>query len=198
MKLVAFFLLMLSCFSANAEHLLNEFYKQQLNADAANKQAIADLLKRADQVVTGGSNSADAWLVVGVIRAAYAKQLGVSGLSELKQARDALNKSISIDPSWQDGYAKAFLARLYATVPGWPISFGNKKRAFGMMKEVLSANPTSLAANLYEGQRLLEAGEIEMARKRLSVVTDATLPCDCAAWSDALREQARQALVTLD
>ncbi|MEZ5551776.1 MAG: hypothetical protein R3E82_12860 [Pseudomonadales bacterium] len=194
MRRTILLLFLLTCPIAHAEPLLEEYYRSVESTGKTDKETIAGFLDRATIQGTFSDDSADSLLTSGVIRAAYAKTLGIGGLAELKRARDELERSISREPSWRGGYAKAFLARLYATVPPWPISFGNDKRAAKLLSEVLTLVPDSLAGNLYEGIRRASNREESIATTHLKLAFQGTLDCECPIWQSTLRDQAIEAM----
>ena len=190
-------MLMLVCLDTAAEGLVEEYYRRATSGDAADRKVLADLLSRAETFRAAHPQDPDAWLTAGLIRAAYAKQLGVKGLSQLEKARQDLEGSIARDSGWRDGYAKAFLARLYMTVPPWPIAFGNDERAASLLREVVESHPASLAGNLYEGLRLLKSRRREEAAIRLEIADHAQMDCECPYWTGSLHSLAREGLVTI-
>lgn len=86
--------------------------------------------------------SADAhyWLSVG-----YAKWSEANGiLDSLFYADDILeelNKTIAIRPSLFYGIAWAIRAKVYDFAPGWPLSVGNKERAYQDIRKALEYGP---------------------------------------------------------
>jgi hypothetical protein len=186
----------LAAAQAHPEPVVEEYYRRaaSVDADDVGADVIADLLARAGQRREAEPDSADAWLASGILRATYARSLGIKGLRELELARTELRRSTALDGDWMDGYAEAFLARLYATVPGWPISFGSDRQATRLLAEVVGRKPRSLAGNLYEGMRLLDEGERAQAAIRLKIARKGGLDCECPHWSATLRAQASEAL----
>ena len=191
MKTTALFLLVLLCTSTtHAEHLLDDYYRLKLDMPEVEEPDVSHLLSLADQRCNENPNDADTWLSAGVLRAAHAKILGVQGLSTLKQAKRDLERSIALNPNWLDGYARAFLARLYLTVPRWPLSFRNKKAGAALLSQVLSNTPSSLPGNLYEAFRLADRNRGDQAIQHFELAATAKLACDCPSWQQYLRRQA--------
>ena len=54
---------------------------------------------------------------------------GLSALPKVKQAKKLLEASLQIDPKALEGSASTSLGSLYYQVPGWPIGFGDDKKA---------------------------------------------------------------------
>lgn len=191
---ILFCLMLLSISPAYAEHLLEEYYLLRFDIAHDAEPDVSHLLILAEQACHKHPNDADAWLSVGVLRAAHAKSLGFRGLSALKQARRDLERSIELDASWMGGYAKAFLARLYLTVPSWPLSFGSDKTGSALLDQVLLNAPSSLPGNLYEGLRLKGQQKSDAAARHLRLAASVKLACACPSWQRYLREQAQTAL----
>lgn len=193
-------LLVMAQASADPLLLIEEYYKNfELEPHADNDDlTLADLLARAQTLQATHAQSAEAWLAVGLIRAAYAKAKGgIGGLSELRQARRELEQSIALDANAAGGTAKAFLGRLYATVPSWPLAFGSNKRAMELLSEASSDNPSSLPANYYYALLLAEEDHLDAARDALERVKTLTPPCSCDAWESTIKHEAQAKLKSL-
>lgn len=67
----------------------------------------------------------------------YAKMKGIlSSLSKAKPMREDLITVISLDSEYADAFF--VLGKLYFLVPGWPISFGNKKKAVSFTRRAIT------------------------------------------------------------
>jgi hypothetical protein len=117
------------------------------------------------------------------------------GLPALKVAKRDLERSIALDSTWYGGYARAFLARLYLTVPRWPIAFGSGTKGTALLAEVLKDSPDSLAGHLYEGLRLKGDRRLTEAYGHLEFAVTAELACECPSWQRYLQQQAAAELV---
>ena len=105
----------------------------------------------------------------GIIVASYAgAKGGVSALSLVKDAKKALEQAIEIDRRSLDGSAYTSLGSLYYQVPGWPIGFGDDKKAMEMLESALAINPEGIDPNFFMGDFLYRKGDYEGARRALS------------------------------
>ena len=132
------------------------------------------LIEDADKLVS--SHPQDASLVIwrGIIKSTYAGVKG--GLGALKYAKAAkadFEKGIELDAKALDGSAYTSLGTLYFNVPGWPIGFGDDKKAESMLKQGLAMNPQGIDANYFYGQYLRDEGRYEEARKHLQMALTA-------------------------
>jgi Tfp pilus assembly protein PilF len=85
-------------------------------------------------------------------------------LSLAEAARDAASKAAEIDDKALDAGAYTALGALYYKVPGWPIGFGNDKKAREYLDQALAIAPTAVDVNYFYGDFMLEQGEKKKAR----------------------------------
>ncbi len=116
---------------------------------------------------------AEALIWEGIVLAGYAKARGgFSALSLAEKARDRLLEAERIDPNALAGSAYTSLGSLHYKVPGWPIGFGDKKKAREYLLKALAINPNGIDANYFWGDFLKEQGDYSAAaaayRKALS------------------------------
>jgi tetratricopeptide (TPR) repeat protein len=127
---------------------------------SARKAQFEALLGAADTLTTKYADRADSWLWAAVIRGSLAEATGnLSALGLAKEARAALEKAIAIDANVEGGYAYDVLGQLYAKVPGWPIGFGNKKKARQYLQKALAISPDDINTNYFYAQFLFDHGE---------------------------------------
>lgn len=81
---------------------------------------------------------------------------GLGALGLVKQAKGLYEQALKIDPAALEGSAYNSLGVLYYKVPGWPIGFGDKKRADEMLQAALKINPKGIDPNFFYGEFLLE------------------------------------------
>ena len=79
---------------------------------------------------------------------------GLHALELVKEARRDLRPSLKIDPTALQGSADTSLGALYDKVPGWPLSFGNDRKAEGYFRKALQIDPRSIDANYFYGDFL--------------------------------------------
>ena len=79
-------------------------------------------------------------------------------LTLVRDARDLLERAEKIDPGALDGSIYAALGNLYYRVPGWPLGYGDDKKAESFLKKALAINPDDLDANYFYGDFLYRRG----------------------------------------
>jgi tetratricopeptide (TPR) repeat protein len=143
------------CLSAqgfeNQEYSVSELYLKWLLLQVHEDQQLPELTALAKQAETLTKQYpllADVWALQGMIKSQQASlESGLGGLRLAKQAKDLLQKALSIDPYVFYGVAYAELGWLYHRTPGWPFSFGSDKMAKHLFNKALNINPRSIAVN---------------------------------------------------
>jgi tetratricopeptide (TPR) repeat protein len=108
----------------------------------------------------------------------YNEQGGITGpvkaLQFATRARDTLDRMEKKDPKAFDGGAPTSLGVLYYRVPGFPMGFGDKKKARHYLEEAVRNAPNGLDAHYFYADFLQEQGEYG---KSAEILTQAlTLP----------------------
>ena len=119
-------------------------------------------------------------------RASMLKQLGLA-----TKARDILIKAYAIDPKVADGGAAMSLGVLYYRVPGFPIGFGNTKRARSFFQQALLQDPTGMDNNFFYGDFLAQEGDKPQARRFLARALQAPINRDRHVWDAGRRAEIR-------
>lgn len=88
---------------------------------------------------------------------------GLGALSLVKQARDVLLEAEKTNATVLDGSVYTSLGSLYYQVPGWPIGFGDDKKAKTYLEKALTLNPTGIDPNYFYGDFLMHEGEYALA-----------------------------------
>ncbi|CAG0979968.1 hypothetical protein MTYP_01704 [Methylophilaceae bacterium] len=130
----------------------------------AQEAAFKALAERANQVTGRHANAPEALIWEAIILSGYAKAKG--GLGALKQAekaRDLLLLAEKIDPQALQGSAYTTLGSLHYKVPGWPIGFGDKKKARAYLEKALQINPDGIDPNYFYADFLSGQGEYDQA-----------------------------------
>ncbi len=83
---------------------------------------------------------------------------GLGALSMVREARDLLEQAEKIDPDALNGSIYTSLGSLYYQVPGWPISYGDDKKAEIFLKKALEINPAGIDPNYFYGDFLYRKG----------------------------------------
>ncbi len=95
-------------------------------------------------------DDASIWIWSGIIKSTYAGAKG--GLGALKYAKASkvdLEKALKIEPDAMNGSAYASLGTLYFNVPGWPVGFGDDKKAEKLLLKAIAINPTGIDSNYF-------------------------------------------------
>ena len=104
--------------------------------------AFADLQDKAHAVSTQFAGHAEPLIWEGIIASSHAKYQGMFAAGKsAKLARDLLQAAQKIDANALDGSVYVSLGALYYKVPGWPLSFGDKKKASELLQQALEDRP---------------------------------------------------------
>jgi tetratricopeptide (TPR) repeat protein len=134
----------------------------------AQENAFEALITRSDAAVSSNPKSADLLIWDGIIKSSYAgAKGGLGALSLAKQARVSLEEALKVDDQALSGSAYTSLGTLYASVPGWPVGFGNDKKAVKMLEKALEINPDGIDSNYFYADYLLQEKEFKKAEEYL-------------------------------
>ncbi len=100
-----------------------------------------------------------------ILASAAGEKGGLGALSIVKQAKELLEQAEQIDANAMDGSVYTSLGSLYYQVPGWPIGFGNDKKAMAYLKKALQINPDGIDSNYFYGDFLLSQKDYKGAIK---------------------------------
>ena len=130
--------------------------------------AFASLATEADAVVSKYPDSAAPLIWRGIIKSTYAgAKGGLGALSLAKSSKADLEAALAIDPQALDGSAYTSLGTLYYHVPGWPIGFGDDKKAEKLLLKALAINPDGIDSNYFYADYLIEKKRYQDARTYL-------------------------------
>jgi tetratricopeptide (TPR) repeat protein len=130
-----------------------------------------------------------------VVKATYANhQDGFSALSSIQEARDLLEKAITIKPTTMSGSAYVTLGTLYYMAPKWPISFGDDQKAQEMLKTALNINPNGIDTNYFYGDYLLTHNNPIEAEKYFEKAVSVPIRHDQLYADNQLKAEAKLAL----
>lgn len=131
--------------------------EQKRQMDALGEQADALAAKYPDRV--------EALIWDGILTSERASMANpVSALSLATRARNTLEKAYAMSPTALDGGAPTSLGVLYYRVPGFPIAFGDTKKARKLLEQATTAAPNGLDAWYFYGDFLMSEGESAKAR----------------------------------
>lgn len=131
--------------------------------EAEQEKAFASLVAEAEQL--RAANTYAPYLIwEAIIRSTYAgAKGGLGALDQVKQAKKLLEQAIKMDPAAMNGSAYTSLGSLYYQVPGWPVGFGDHKKAKELLLKGLSYNPDGIDSNYFYGDYLLEQKDYKQA-----------------------------------
>lgn len=156
------------------------------------KKQLESLIKDADALIAKSADRADSYIWAAVIRGSLAEAANnLSALGTVKEARANLEKALSIDPKAEDGYAYGVLGLMYSKVPGWPVAFGDKKKAKELLLKGLEIAPNGMNANYFYAQFLFEQDEYKQAQLYIAKAAQAQPP-QAAEQSKAVANRLRE------
>jgi len=133
-------------------------------------KAFEQLQKEVEELTSTFPNSAESWIWSGIVKSSYAgKKGGLAALSLAKEARKHLEKAIGLDAMALKGSAYTSLGVLYFKLPGWPISFGDDKKAEVFLKKALKINPEGKEPNYFYGEYLYDERDYKEAKRYLLI-----------------------------
>lgn len=131
--------------------------------EADQEKAFVALVAEAKKL-RAANTSAPYLIWEAIIRSTYAgAKGGLGALDEVKQAKKLLEQAIKLDPAAMNGSAYTSLGSLYYQVPGWPVGFGDDKKAKEMLLKGLSYNPDGIDSNYFYGDYLLDQKNYQQA-----------------------------------
>jgi tetratricopeptide (TPR) repeat protein len=136
---------------------------------AAQEAQYEQLVNEAQKTVSANPGNADVLIWYGIIESTYAgAKGGLGALSHVKNAKKALEQALAIAPDALSGSAYTSLGSLYYQVPGWPIGFGDDKKALELLKKGLAINPDGIDPNYFYGDYLFRKGDYAEAERALN------------------------------
>jgi tetratricopeptide (TPR) repeat protein len=106
------------------------------------------------------------WQAIILASLAHA-QGGLGALGKVKQSRELLLEAEKIDAGVMDGSIYSTLGSLYAKVPGWPIGFGDRKKARAYLDKAIEIDSAGIDANYFYADFLVDQGEYAAAKAHL-------------------------------
>ncbi|MGZ4958263.1 MAG: hypothetical protein ACXV7J_03330 [Methylomonas sp.] len=126
------------------------------NNETLQRQAYPVLLEKAATLVGRYPHAAEPKIWQATILATNAGfQSSLTALTALEAAKTLLEQAIQQNPVALEGAAYLTLGTLYYMAPGWPVSFGDNKKAEQLLKTSLQINPDGIDANYFYADYLL-------------------------------------------
>jgi len=111
----------------------------------------------------------DGYYWLGVNYGVYGEARGVlKSLFLVDDIKEAMNKVIELDRSYEDGGPDRVMGRVYFKLPGF--AGGNKDKSLEHLKKSLEYGPEDALTHFYLADTLLKHKEIEKAREELEYV----------------------------
>lgn len=134
----------------------------------AQEQQFERLLADAQRTAAQYPGSADLLIWYAIIESTYAgSKGGLGALANVKSAKKSLEQALAINPQALSGSAYTSLGSLYYQVPGWPIGFGDDKKAVELLQKGLAINPDGIDPNFFYGDYLYRKGDYAEATRVL-------------------------------
>jgi tetratricopeptide (TPR) repeat protein len=145
-----------------------------LSEDADREKEYLALLEKCEMLNRGDNATVEIIIWCGIVKSTYAGSTsGLGALKYAKQARVDMERSLDLDDDALDGAASTTLGTLYARVPGWPLGFGDEKKARHYLLAGLAINPGGIEGNYFYAEFLYGQGEYDEARKYLDIASKA-------------------------
>jgi tetratricopeptide (TPR) repeat protein len=191
----------LAVMTADIRHLEHEWAHIAYEVRDQDEQLkeIDALAKEAAKVVARYPGRAEPLLWDGIITSSEAGMASVfDQLALAGNARTLFERAQAIDPQARNGAVLMSLGVIYYRVPGFPIGFGNNRKARYFLESALAMDPNGLDANYFYGDFLIEQGEDAKARTVLEHALDAQPNPDRPIWDKGRRAEVRALLAKLD
>jgi tetratricopeptide (TPR) repeat protein len=162
-------------------------------------KAFTVLTARAEALVAENPGRAEPLVWEAIIVSSHAGATGGLGaLGKVKKARELLEKAEKIDPNTLHGSIYTSLGSLYYQVPGWPLGFGDHKKAEEYLKKAVAMNQDGIDPNYFYGDFLRDEGRYQEAAQYLKKALAAPDRPGRTVADTGRREEARQALAKVE
>ncbi len=166
-----------------------------LNPATQHEKGFETLVKEAEKLAAKYPTRAEPIIWYGIIESSYAgAKGGLGALGHVKNAKKNFEKALEINANALDGSAYTSLGSLYYQVPGWPIGFGDDKKAAEYLKKGLSINPDGIDPNFFLGDFLFRSGDLAGAEKSLRKALQAPNRTGRQVADDGRRKEINQLL----
>ncbi len=166
-----------------------------LSPATQHEKGFETLVKEAEKLAAKYPTRAEPIIWYGIIESSYAgTKGGLGALGHVKNAKKNFEKALEINANALDGSAYTSLGSLYYQVPGWPIGFGDDKKAAEYLKKGLSINPDGIDPNFFLGDFLFRSGDLAGAEKSLRKALQAPNRTGRQVADDGRRKEINQLL----
>lgn len=152
----------------------------------------------ADALMARYPNRVEAEIWDGILKSEQASMASAfSALSLAKEARAILEKAYTENPAALDAGAPTSLGVLYYRVPGFPIAFGDNKKARSLLEQATASAPQGLDAWYFYGDFLMNQGETDKARQVFTYALSIPENSDRPLWDKSRRQVIKEDLAKL-
>jgi len=174
-----------------------------INFELADKDAkierLEKVLPHSEELAEKNNDDAGFQMMAGLYNAQYAGYKGgIGALKYAKKSRNYLEKSVALDPTLYGASAHSVLGQLYSMVPGWPVGFGDKKKALKNYKMALKLSPNGIDSNFTYAVHLYSKKKYAEAKKYLKKASLAPARPDRPKADKDLQEQIQNGLLEID
>lgn len=128
--------------------------------------AFEQLVAEAEAFIEASEASAELLIWSAIVKSSYAgAKGGLGALGLAKAAKAEFEKAMKIDAEALDSSAYTSLGILYHSVPGWPIGFGDSKKAEELLRKGVENNPTGIDNNFFYANFLADKKEYAKAEE---------------------------------
>jgi len=111
---------------------------------------------------------------------------------------EELNRSLTLDETYDQAGAHRVLGRIYYEAPGWPLSVGDMQKSLQHLKAAVRLSPATSTNHLYLAETLLRLNEAILARQELAQVLKSSRYAVKAQDLDEDRQEARRRLAEIE
>lgn len=134
------------------------------------------------------------WLAANM--GALAESFGIrQGIKYRGQIRDALERTLKLDPAFLQGSADRAIGRWYFKVPG--LFGGSNRKSEEHLRKALTYNPQSVISHIFLADTLADMGRKDEARREYQAAIDAPFDPDWTPEDRRFKEQAKRLLLNL-
>lgn len=177
-------------FTHDLHHVQSQWEAIKFTVPEGDKQTeeMNALGAEADAMAAKYPDRVEALIWDGILTSERASMVNpISALSLATRARDTLEKAYRMNPTALDAGATTSLGVLYYRVPGFPVAFGDKKKARKLLQQATAAAPNGLDAWYFYGDFLMTEGEYAKARDAFNHALAIPISSDRPLWDQNRR-----------
>jgi tetratricopeptide (TPR) repeat protein len=157
--------------------------------------ALEKLAKSSERIMAAYPKAAEPAIWHGIVEATYAgAKGGIGALSLARNARRSFEQALEINATALEGSAYTSLGSLYYQVPGWPLGFGDDKKALELLQKGLALNPDGIDPNYFYGDFLFRQGDYAGAEQALRKALQAPRRAGRTLADEGRRKEANELL----